>query len=115
MSRDKGARFEREVARLFKDWGYNAERSAQHCGKTGQAPDVIGVPGIHIECKHVERMSLYDWYNQAKNDAEASGTGNLPTVIHKQNNKPILVTMEFNDWIRLYNEFITGCNTMEKS
>ena len=51
MQRDKGARFERLVAGLFKVNGYNAFRTAQYSGKSGDAADVEGVPGIHIECK----------------------------------------------------------------
>ena len=109
MSRDKGARFEREVAHLFQDYGFeDAHRSAQHCGNTGEAPDVVGVPGIHIEAKHQEKMELYKWYSQAVSDCNGRG---LPVVIHKQNNKPILVSMKFDDWMRLYSEWVNGCNT----
>ena len=43
MSREKGKRFERTVANLFKKHGYaGAHRSAQYCGNTGDAADVIG-------------------------------------------------------------------------
>ena len=58
MSREKGKRGERCVASLFKEYGYDAKRSAQFCGKTGQAADVVGVPLIHIEVKFQERMCL---------------------------------------------------------
>ena len=106
FSREKGKRFEREVANMFKDWGYDAHRTAQFKGKTGQAGDVEGVPGIHIEAKHQEQMRLYEWMEQANRDA-GSGRG-LPVVVHKANNKPTLVTMRFEDWIQLYNEWISG-------
>lgn len=115
MSRDKGARFERTVAGLFKDYGYEAFRSAQHSGKTGQAPDVKGVPGIHIECKHCEKMHLYDWMAQADRDSKAEGKGNKPVVIHKANNKPVLVTMHFEAFMDLYREWEAGrCLSTEK-
>lgn len=100
-SREKGKRFERVVARLFKLYGYAARRGQQYSGANGDA-DVIGVPGIHIECKAQEKMMLYDWIAQAKADAKA---GRLPVVIHKKNNCNILVTMEFYDWIELYKEW----------
>ena len=100
MSRDKGARFERTIANKLKDYGYKAMRTAQHCGKSGDAADVIGLPGIHIECKAQEKMHLYEWMAQAERDAE--GTGNIPTVVHKQNNMPILVTLKFEDFMELY-------------
>lgn len=108
MQRNKGAAFERTVAGLFKDYGYNASRTAQHCGKTGQAADVKGVPGLSIECKAQEKMHLYDWMEQAVRDATAQGEGNIPVVIHKQNYKDILVTMRFSDWINLYREWECG-------
>lgn len=101
-SRDKGKRGELAVKNLFKDHGYDASRSAQHCGKTGQAADVIGVPGIHVEVKFQEKMMLYPWMEQAVRDSTENGSGNLPTVFHKQSRKDLLVTMRFEDWIELY-------------
>lgn len=106
MQRDKGARFERTVAGLFKDYGYNTFRTAQYEGKSGDCADVEGAPGIHIECKHCERMTLYDWVAQAVRDSQKKG--NKPVVIHKANNKDILVTMRFDDWIDLYREWEAG-------
>ena len=104
MSKDKGKRFEREVAKLFTVNGYDAYRTSQFKGNTGQAGDIEGVPHLHIEAKHQERMNLYEWVNQSVSDAKAQGKGNLPIVVHKANNKPVLVTMEFQDWIRLFNK-----------
>lgn len=108
MQRDKGARFERIVASMFRDFGYNTFRTAQYEGKSGNCADVEGAPGIHIECKHCERMTLYDWMSQAVRDSEANKKGNKPVVIHKANNKDILVTMRFDDWIDLYREWEAG-------
>ena len=108
MQRDKGARFERMVAGLFKDWGYQTFRTAQYCGKSGDAADVEGAPGLHIECKHCERMTLYDWMAQAVRDTKAEKKNNKPVVIHKANNKPILVTMLLDDWMELYREWEAG-------
>jgi hypothetical protein len=107
-SRDKGKRGERYVASLFKEYGYDAKRSAQFCGKTGQAADVVGVPFVHLEVKFQETMRLYDWMAQAVRDSEAEGKGNLPVVIHKQNNKDLLVTLRFDDWMKLYTEWEAG-------
>lgn len=101
-SKQKGARFERALARIFREHGYEARRSAQYCGNTGQAADVVGLPGIHVEAKHQEQMRLYDWMAQAKHDA---GGEKLPAVFHKRNNYPILVTMEVQDWLKLYREY----------
>lgn len=107
-SKQKGARFERTLASRFRDYGYDARRTVQYCGNTGDASDVVGLPGIHIEAKHAEAMRLYDWMAQAKHDAEAGGKGNLPIVFHKKNNAEILVTMEFDTFMQIYREWEAG-------
>lgn len=109
-SREKGKRGERTVASLFREYGYEAHRTAQFKGKTGDAGDVEGVPGLHLEVKFQERMHLYDWMEQADRDSKANGNGNKPVVIHKANNKPVLVTMHFEDFIDLYREWEAGIN-----
>ena len=106
-SKQKGARFERQLASKFREHGYaDAHRTAQYCGNTGDASDVVGLPGIHIEAKHQEQMRLYDWMEQAKRDSK--GTGNLPAVFHKKNNAEILVTMTLDDWMTIYREYEAG-------
>lgn len=100
MSREKGKRFEREVASRLRDEGFDCKRGQQYCGASGDA-DVVGLPGIHIECKHCERMELYDWLAQSIHDAR---DWELPTVFHRKNNSELLVTMRFSDWIQLYKE-----------
>ena len=112
-SKQKGARFERTLAAKFREYGYEARRTAQYCGNTGDASDVVGLPGIHIEAKHQETMRLYEWISQAKRDA--AGKGNLPAVFHKKNNAEILVTMTLEDWMNLYREWEAGFNLEEKN
>lgn len=108
-SKQKGARFERQLAGIFRDYGYkNSRRTAQYCGKTGDASDVVGLPGIHVEAKHQEKMYLYDWMDQAKRDAAAGGKGKLPAVFHKKNHAEILVTMTLDDWMQIYREYQSG-------
>ena len=109
-SKRKGAAFERTLAGKFREYGYQARRTAQYCGNTGDASDVVGLPGIHVEAKHQEQMRLYDWMAQAKRDSRNSG--NLPAVFHKKNHAEILVTMTMDDWMRLYQawELERGCD-----
>ena len=101
-SREKGKRFEREIANFFKSYGISARRTAQFCGKTGAAGDVEGLPGIHVECKAVERLNLEAAYAQSVRDAEAAGHGEIPVVIHKKSRKQAMVTMALMDWIGMY-------------
>ena len=108
-SKQKGARFERYLASIFREFGYNkARRTAQYCGNTGDASDVVGLPYIHVEAKHQEQMRLYDWMDQAKRDAAATDKFLLLAVFHKKNNHNILVTMELEDWMQIYREYESG-------
>ena len=114
-SKQKGARFERLLASKIREYGYDdARRTAQYCGKTGDASDVIGLPGIHIEAKHVERLNIYDAIDQARRDSQASGGEKLPALFHKKNNCDILVTMRFDDWMNLYSEWEAGHELKER-
>lgn len=112
-SRAKGARFERLLASRFREYGFDARRSVQYCGKSGEAADIVNLPGIHVEAKHAEQMRLYEWIAQAKRDAEAGGKGNLPAVFHKKNYAEILVTMTLDDWFNLYREWEAGFDLKE--
>lgn len=102
MQREKGKRGERWVANYLKERGYDARRSAQFCGKTGDAADVVGVPDLHLEIKFVERISIRQWYDQAKRDAEAAGKGEIPIVVHKVSREAPLVTLSLDDFMDIY-------------
>lgn len=97
-SRQKGARGERELAKVLQQYGYETRRGQQYCGANGDA-DVVGLPGIHIECKRVERLDIYGAMEQSENDAKETET---PVVIHRKNGRSWLVTMELTDWMDLY-------------
>ena len=99
-SRNKGAAGERELASKLRDYGYEARRGQQYCGLNGDA-DVIGLPGIHIECKRVEKLNLYDAMSQAVHDAKEE---EKPAVFHRKNNHEWLVTLRFDDFMKLYGD-----------
>ena len=103
-SRDKGKRGERELAAALRAQGYLARRGQQYCGANGDA-DVVGLPGIHIECKAVERLNLYDAMSQSKRDAK---DGEMPVVMHRRSRKPWLVTVGLEDFLTLYGAGHTG-------
>ena len=102
-SRAKGAAGERELARKLNEYGFGTRRTVQYNGKAegGQA-DLVGLKGIHIECKRVERLNLYDAMAQAIHDAK---DGELPSVFHRKNHSEWLVTMKLQDWMDLYKEY----------
>ena len=105
-SKQKGARFERTLAKAFTEQGYKARRTQQYCGATEEASDVVGLPYIHVEAKHYARQAFsYDWIYQAKREAK---NGNIPAVFHKTDNHEILVTMTLDDWFTIYREYEAG-------
>lgn len=101
-SKQKGKRGELEWVKFCREHGYNCRRTAQYCGNTGEASDVVGLPGIHQEVKRVERLDIYAAVDQAVRDAAASGNGDLPVLAHRKNNRRWLVTMDAEDWFNLY-------------
>ena len=104
-SKQKGARFERALAKLFTEQGYDSRRTQQYCGATEESSDVVGLPYIHVEAKHYKRQAFdYDWMAQAKRDAN----GNIPAVFHKIDNHEVLVTMTLEDWFTIYREYEAG-------
>ena len=103
-SREKGKRGERELSSKLREHGYGCRRGQQYSGAAGDA-DVIGLIGIHIECKRTERLNLYDAMAQAIHDATPK---ELPAVFSRRNNSSWLVTMELDSWMQIYKEYETG-------
>lgn len=97
-SRRKGKGGELELASILREHGYDAHRGQQYRGG-GDSPDVTGLPGVHIECKRVERLDLDAAYEQATRDA---APGEVPAVFHRRNGKPWKVTVGLEDFLRLY-------------
>ena len=100
-SKQKGAAGEREWAKFCRKHGYrDCRRTAQYCGNTGDASDVVGLIGIHQEVKRVERLNLENAMEQASRDSAA--LDNLPIVAHRKNRGEWMVTMWAEDWFALY-------------
>lgn len=104
MQRRKGATGEREFAALCRAEGYDdAHRGRQYHGGS-DSPDVVGLPGVHVEVKRTEALRLYDAMAQAIADA-----GNkMPMVAHRKNNCDWLIVMRAEDFFRLYREWEAG-------
>lgn len=109
----KGKTGELELARKLREHGYgDARRSVQYNGKEedGQA-DLLGLPGVHIECKRVERLNLYDAVNQAKRDSK--GKDQIPVVFHRRNKCEWLAIMPLDAFMEIYKEWEAGRNQEE--
>ena len=98
-SQRKGADGERELVSILQHEGYQVERGGSET--YGTIPDVVGLPGIHIEVKRVERLNISDAMNQAARDSKKFQDG-APAVFHRRNRARWMVTMSLSDWLKLY-------------
>lgn len=109
-SQRKGADGERELAAVLQAHGHDVIRGGSL--SFGDVPDLLGLPGIHIEVKRVERLNLRAAMEQAERDAGRFRDG-VPAVFHRSNRQPWLVTMRLEDWLKLYRGGDGPCTTHE--
>jgi Holliday junction resolvase len=95
----KGAAGEKELAAILNYYGFQTERGGSQT--FGTVPDLIGLLGIHIECKRQERLNVPAAMQQAERDSDKFHDGK-PAVFHRRNRGPWYVTMRLSDWIQLY-------------
>ena len=97
-SKEKGKAGEREFAALCRKYGFkNVRRGQQFSGIEGK--DVVGLEGIHIEVKRVERLNIEQALQQAERDKKE---GEIPIVAHRRNRESWKITMRAEDWFKLY-------------
>ena len=93
-SNTKGKAGERELAaKLSTMFRREVFRSQQYCGANHDA-DLLGLPGIHIECKRVESMDLYRWLKQAWAEV---GPPDVAAVFHRRNKEAWIVSVALTD------------------
>ena len=83
--RNKGAAGERELfALLSEQLGVIVTRNLTQT--RGGGADALDVPGLAIECKRCEAISLAAWWSQAQRQAEQ--TGRKPALFYRQSRRP---------------------------
>lgn len=98
--KQKGNAFEREVAGILRDYGYEARRGLQY--QSGQVEaDVVGLPGYHLECKRVERLNIYAALEQSQNDAMPD---EIPVVVHRRSREEAYITMPFKAFLEVLHD-----------
>ena len=100
-SRAKGARGEREFAKVCRNEGYEVRRGQQFSGLEGE--DVVGLDKVHVEVKRVNKLNIEKAMEQSIRDAKES---QIPIVAHRKDNCNWLITMKVEDWFKLYREFV---------
>ena len=98
-SQRKGADGERELVAVLSEYGFETQRGGSET--FGAIPDVVGLPGIHIEVKRVERLNVPEAMRQAVRDAERFQDG-MPALFHRRNRQPWLVTVRLDDFMKIY-------------
>lgn len=97
-SKRKGSQGEREFAKLCREHGFSeARRGQQFSGIEGK--DVVGLEGIHIEVKRVERLNIDKAMKQSIKDSKE---GEIPIVAHRKNREDWKITMRADDFFKLY-------------
>ena len=85
-SQKKGADGERELVEHLRRAGYSVSWGGNR---------------TYGECKRVEQLNIARAMEQADRDAHRFRDG-APTLFHRKNKSPWLVTMQLTDWLRLY-------------
>lgn len=97
MSKNKGARGEREVAEVLSRYGFDSRRGQQFSGSP-DSPDVISPKfPLHIEVKRVERLNLAQAFEQSAEDAGDKP----PCVIHRKSREDWKITLNLKDLLCL--------------
>lgn len=105
MQREKGKVGEREVSKINREAGFlDSRRGVQYHGG-GDSPDVIGIPGVHLEVKRVEKLHLWDSLQQAFDDA---ADGEYPVVVHRANRKPWICILDYKDFLEIYKGYLAS-------
>lgn len=98
--RRKGAKAELEFSKFCKEKGYDCRRGQQYSGIGGD--DVVGLPGIHIEVKRVEKLNIHNAMEQSIRDSK----GNVPIVAHRRSREEWLITMKAEDWFNMFQKWL---------
>lgn len=108
-SKQKGKRGELMWRDFLIERGIAARRGQQFSGDPS-APDVIADhPGFHCEVKFREQHAPWDYMTQARSEA---GPGAVPYVAMKSKNKPWLVVLDADAFVRLMRE-LRDCRCSE--
>lgn len=103
-SRSKGKRGELELVHVLKNHDFDVRRGQQFSGANGDA-DVIGISGLHIECKRVEKLNIEEAMKQSERDARE---GEIPCVMHRKNHEEWKVTVRLTDFLTLWRRYDEG-------
>jgi hypothetical protein len=94
-SRDKGARGELEVAKIYVAGGFPLAARTPNSGGLDIKGDIGAIPLLCAEVKRCETLRIPAWMRQAVRDCPA---GSIPVVHYRQNRRPWMVVVRPEDW-----------------
>lgn len=109
-SRDKGVRGERLLVHFLQSLGLNVKRGMVWLNQS----DLIGLDGIHIECKMNESLNVRKALDQAIEESQKRKDG-LPVVFWKKSRKGWITIMRTSDWVTLYKLARRNNDTMREN
>lgn len=93
QERDKGARFERWVAKNL-----GTERVGTRGKKDAEHADIIH-PRFYIQCKHYRRIAISHWFKETEKGAKKFGK--TPLLAIKSDYTTPLIVLRFDDFLKL--------------
>ena len=99
-SQRKGREAELELVKVLHGFGFESVQAGEPVSY-GSTPDLVGLPGIHVEVKRVERLNVSQAMNQAERDSERFQDG-VAVIFHRRNREPWMVTMNLDDFMKIY-------------
>jgi len=97
----KGKRLELKVAKLWRSKIDGMAVPTPGSGSGNTYKEDVYTKYFSIECKNQEKVSLWKWWDQARSHP---ANNKPPVLVVSGNYRPILVTMDINDWLDLVKE-----------
>lgn len=94
--RDKGARFEREIASLL------GVKRHLRCDYSESAPDLY-TDHLIVECKRRKQIAVGRWMEQVRRYAELDEKGRIPVVFCREDGGTVMAILYAEDLLALIN------------
>lgn len=108
MSREKGARGEREVAKILSEsLSLDISRTPRSGAWEHAKGDLYGVPRFNVEVKLQERTRVDEWYKQSEGDAKED---EIPLLIYRRNREQWKVVMSLDNFVEIMKVYIEANN-----
>lgn len=115
--RNKGANFERSIARILRLIYPNAKRGSQtfhHMDVKIKDEDIVNVP-YHLELSCGNGESIWSKMRQAKRDLKYTGSDKVPIVVKKRDREQPVVMMSLRDFLLKFDKEILADDDLKQA